>query len=114
MERSLQGLPPISKSNGPHFAICLFRDTQRDVSTLPAQRNLGQGKAITSGAWTHVLLGDAAHVSDVGDLPVVVDHGNSDRVLADLGGYIPLHLEAQVLQNQVTCKITGRKTVCSV
>lgn len=31
-----------------------------------------------------MLLGDAAHVSNVGDLPVVVDHGDGDRVLADL------------------------------
>lgn len=45
-----------------------------------------------SGAGTHVLVGDVADVSDVGDPPVVVDHGDGDGVLADLGGHVPLHL----------------------
>lgn len=80
------------------------------MNTLPGQRNPGPRKARTSGAGTHVLVGDVAHVSDVGDPPVVVDHGDGDGVLADLGGHVPLHLEAQVLQNQVACKITGRQT----
>lgn len=71
------------------------------MSTLPVQWNLGQSKALTSGVWTHMLLGDAAHVSNVGDLLIVVHPGNGDTVFADLGGYVPLHFEAQVLQNQV-------------
>lgn len=50
---------------------------------------------------TYVLLGDEPGVSNMDDLPIVVDGRHGNRILADLGGNVFLHLEAEILQHQV-------------
>lgn len=48
-----------------------------------------------------MLLGDEAHVTHLGDPPLVVDCRHGDGVLAHLRGDVGLHFEAEVLQHQV-------------
>lgn len=53
---------------------------------------------------TYVFLGDIADVPDVHDLALVPHHAHGDGVLAHLGGDVPVHLDAQVLQHQQACR----------
>lgn len=48
-----------------------------------------------------MLLGDEPDVTDLGDLPLVVDRRHGDGVLAHLRGDVGLYFEAEVLQHEV-------------
>lgn len=51
----------------------------------------------------HMFPCDGANVVDVFDLPLVLDHPHSDRVVANLWRDVALDLEAQVFEHQVSC-----------
>lgn len=121
MERSLQGLPPMSKSNGPHRSIWVVKEEQgagsvqrganryfssifKWLETFSAKSTEELRKDIKVCVWTYMFLGDEPGITYVDDLPIVVDGRHRNRILAHLWGHIFLHFEAKVLQHQVALR----------
>lgn len=108
MERSLQGLPPISKSNGPHCSIWVVKEEQGAGSvqrgTIISVPSSNDFENIKVCVWTYMFLGDEPGITYVDDLPIVVDGRHRNRILAHLRGHIFLHFEAKVLQHQVALR----------
>lgn len=53
---------------------------------------------------TYLFLGDEPSVTNIDDLPIVVDGRHGNWILANLRGNICLYLEAKILQHQVAWK----------
>lgn len=100
IDRSLHGLPPIRRSNGPHSANC---STDILILLEVCSHWFGGKRCHPAAAGTHVFPGDGANVVDVFDLSLVLDHPHGDRILTDLWSDVALDFEAQVFENQVSC-----------
>lgn len=61
---------------------------------------------------TYAFLSDVPHVSDVDDLPVVVDGGNGDRILTNLRGDVFVYFDAQDLEHVETCRDAEKRRGC--
>lgn len=61
---------------------------------------------------TYAFLSDVPDVSDVDDLPVVVDGGNGDRILANLRGHVFVYFDAQDLEHVESCRDAEKRRVC--
>lgn len=104
MDRSLQGLPPIRRSNGPHSASC---NTWEQFSSLYVKLNVYRQTSFHFAwltAWTHMFPRDGANIVDIFDLSLVLDHPHGDGILTNLWGDVALDLKAQVSEHQVSCQ----------
>lgn len=100
MERSLQGLPPITRSKGPHSSICqethkTLNDRSRPAAAVEVQ---------TWGGSTYMPAGHVPYVPHIHDAALVPHHADGDGVLAHLWRHVLVHLDAQVFEHQQAWK----------
>lgn len=122
MDRSLQGLPPIRRSKGPHSASCNTQlhfssyiqslnssfcqkkseqtEKKKSCFSIKNIQTLKKKPALT----THVFARDGPNVVDVLDLSLVLDHPHGDGIVAYLRGDVALDLKAKVSEHQVACR----------
>lgn len=96
MDRSLQGLPPIRRSNGPHSA-----SWKQHVRLQRLKLGCSFCGWDVISVCTHMFLRDGTNVVDVFDLPLVLHHPHGDRILANLWGNVAFDLKSQISEHQI-------------
>lgn len=96
MDRSLQGLPPIRRSKGPHSA-----SWEQHVRLMSFKLGCTFRGRVVISVSTHMFLGDGPNVVDVFDLPLVLHHPHGDGILTDLWGNVAFDLKSQISEHQI-------------
>lgn len=77
---------------------------------MPTTQNMQTSQDPKQKNETHMFACDGSHIANVHDATLMPDDTHSDGVLAHFRGYITIHFDAKVFQNQKPCTRRGQRS----